>query len=82
VDRGLRELVKAQSASIDDGLRSAFGQAISAVSGLGLPLEETAKQDPAGLDAATAAVKKLERALRTELASTLGALSFSSLDGD
>ena len=82
VDRGLRELVKAQSASIDDGLRTAFRQSITAVSGLGLPLEEVAQQDPAGLDAATGAVKKLERALRTELASALGAMTFSSLDGD
>ncbi|HKO46727.1 MAG TPA: imelysin family protein [Polyangiaceae bacterium] len=83
VDRGLWQLVKAQSATVDHALRSAFSQAIAAVSNLGLPLEEVAQRDPAALDAAAGVVKKLERALKTELASTLGVtMTFSSLDGD
>ncbi|MEI9935730.1 MAG: imelysin family protein [Pseudomonadota bacterium] len=83
VGRGLSELVNAVSVSADDGLRAAFSQAIAAVSNLGVPLEEAAQRDPAALDAAAATVKKLERALRTELASTLGVtLTFSSVDGD
>ncbi len=83
VDRGLSQLVRALSLAVDNELRSAFSQAIAAVSKLGLPLEEVAKRDPAELDVAAATVKKLERALRTELASTLGVtLTFSSVDGD
>jgi predicted lipoprotein len=83
VDHGLSQLVKALSSMADNALRSAFSQAIATVSNLGQPLEEVAKSDLAALDTATAAVKKLERALRTDLASTLGAtLTFSSVDGD
>ncbi len=83
VEHGLAQLVKALSPAVDNGLRSAFSQAIGALSNLGLPLEEIANRDPAGLDAAASAVKKLERALRTDLASTLGVtLTFSSVDGD
>jgi len=83
VDRGLSELVKALSSTVDDSLRSAFREAIAAVTNLALPLEEVAQRDLAALDAAAVTVKKLERALRSELASTLGVtLTFSSVDGD
>lgn len=83
VDHGLSQLVKALSSAVDDRLRASFRQAITAVAGLGLPLEEVAKQNLAALDAAAEVVKKLERALRTDLASTLGVtLTFSSVDGD
>jgi len=83
VDRGLTQLVQALSSPVDARLRASFRQAIAAVSSLGRPLEEVAEQNPAALEAAADAVKRLERALRTELASTLGVtLTFSSLDGD
>ena len=83
VDRGLSELVKAQSSAVDERLRAAFAQALAALSKLGLPLEEVAKRDPAALDAAIDTLQILERALKTELASTLGVTStFSSVDGD
>lgn len=83
VDSGLSQLVKAQSAPVDDHLRSGFSRAISAVSQLGLPLEEVAKRDLGRLDAAAAIVKSLELSLKTELASTLGVtLTFTSGDGD
>ena len=83
VDHGLRQLVSALSGAVDDQIRSTFSQAIAAVSNLGLPLEEVAKQDPGALDAAAGVVKKLERGLKTDLASTLGVtMTFSSLDGD
>jgi len=61
----------------------AFARAIASISDLALPLEEVVKRDFAGLDNAAAAVKKLERTLKTELVSTLGVtLTFSSVDGD
>jgi uncharacterized protein len=83
VERGLSQLVKAQSVVIDAALRAAFSQAIAAVSNLALPLEEVAERNPAALDAAAEAVRKLERTLRSELSSTLGVtLTFSSVDGD
>jgi predicted lipoprotein len=83
VDRGLSELVKAQSPAVDESLRAAFAQALGAVSKLGLPLEEVAKRDLAALDAAVVVLKKLEHALKSELLSTLGvSASFSSVDGD
>jgi len=83
VAHGLSELVKAQSPAVDEGLRSAFSRAISAVSHLGLPLEEIARREPAELDAAANVLKKLERALKSDLASTLGVTSTStSVDGD
>jgi uncharacterized protein len=82
-ERGLCRLVEAQSTPADRALRSAFAQAITAVSDLGGPLEEAAVRDPAGFDAAAASVKKLERALKVDLASLLGVTStFTSLDGD
>jgi predicted lipoprotein len=83
VDRGLSHLVKAQSAAVDDALRSAFKLALSAVSNLGRPLEEVAQQQPAALDDAAEVAEKLEHALKTELTSTLGVTAtFSSVDGD
>ena len=82
-ERGLCRLVAAQSASVDRALRSAFSQAIGAVSNLGAPLEEAAQRDPALFDAGAATVKKLERALKVDLASVLGVTAtFASVDGD
>ncbi len=83
VDCGLSQLVKDSSATVDAGIRAAFRQAIVAVSNLAAPLEEVATQNAAFFDAAAGAVKKLERSLKTELASTLGVtLTFSAVDGD
>jgi predicted lipoprotein len=83
VDRGLNQLVRAQSSAVDAALRSDFGQAIAGVAKLPAPLEELAQPDLGALEAAADVVRKLERALRTELASTLGVtLTFSSVDGD
>ena len=82
-DRGLSALVKARSPALDEALRAAFRDAIGAVEGLGMPLEIAAVRDAAKLESAASVVKKLERALKTELTSTLGlTLTFSSLDGD
>jgi len=83
VDRGLGQLVKDLSPTVDGGIRSDFARAIAAVSNLAMPLEEAVKRDASALDDAAVAVKKLERALKTELVSTLGVtLTFSSADGD
>lgn len=83
VDRGLSQLVKAVSPTVDGAIRAGFRQAIAAVSSLALPLEEVAMRNTALLDGAAGAVKKLERTLKTELASALGVtLTFSSVDGD
>jgi len=82
-ERGLCRLVQAQSPKVDHELRSAFAEAISLVSALGAPIEEAAERDPVRFQAASDAVKKLERALKVELASVLGVTStFSSVDGD
>jgi len=81
--QGLCRLVQAQSAVVDRDLRSAFAQAISLVSALGAPLEEAVEREPERFQAASDAVKKLERALKVDLASVLGVTStFSSVDGD
>jgi len=83
VDGGVSQLVKEISPSVDGSIRSTFARAIASISDLALPLEEVAKRDFAGLDNTAAAVKKLERTLKTELVSTLGVtLTFSSVDGD
>jgi len=83
VQRGVSQLVTALSPALDLALRSAFSRSITAVSDLGLPLEEVAQRDVGALDAAVDALRKLERALKTELTSTLGVtLTFSSVDGD
>jgi len=80
---GICQLVRAQSSTADEGIRSDFRQAIALISNLGLPLEQAAGRDVVALDTAALAVKKLERALKTELTSTLGVtLTFSSVDGD
>jgi predicted lipoprotein len=80
---GLSALVNARSIALDQALRAAFRDAIVGVDGLGLPLEVVAVREAAKLDSATSVVRKLERALKTELTSTLGlTLTFSSLDGD
>ena len=83
VDAGLSQLLKMISPGTDQGLRAAFSRAIHAVADLGLPLEEVAARAPASLEAAADASQQLERALKTDLASTLGVtLTFSSTDGD
>jgi predicted lipoprotein len=83
VERGLSQLVRVLSPSVDGGIRAAFARAIALVSNLSSPLEEVARRDIAALDVAAEAVKRLERTLRMELASTLGVtLTFSSVDGD
>src|SRR6478735_1940224 len=77
-DDGLARLVKARSSTTDDAIRSAFAQAIGLVSNLAAPLEVVARRDLAALEAAIGAVKNLERALRTELVSSLGvSMTFS-----
>lgn len=82
-NQGLCRLVQSRSSVVDGELRSAFADAIAAVSELGAPLEEVALRDPTKLDAAALAVKKLERALKVDLASLLGVtVSFTSVDGD
>lgn len=82
-ERGLCRLVAAQSPAVDRALRLAFAQSITAVTGLGAPLEQVAQRDRASFDAAALAVKKLERALKVDLASVLGVTStFASVDGD
>ena len=82
-EKGLGDLVKASSPTFDALLRASFTQAIDSVRRLAAPLEEVAKRDLASLDAAAASVKRLELAIRTELASALGVtLTFSSGDGD
>ena len=82
-ERGLCRLVAAQSPAVDRALRSAFAQSITAVSDLGAPLEEAAQRDRVRFDAAAVAVKTLERALKVDLASSLGVTStFASVDGD
>lgn len=82
-ERGLCRLVSGQSTTVDSALRSAFAQSITAVADLGGPLEEAAQRDPIRFDAAADAVKKLERALKVDLASVLGVTStFASVDGD
>ena len=82
-DDGLGQLVKARSSTADQAIRSAFAQAISLVSNLAAPLEIVARRDFAALEAAVDSVKNLERALRTELVSSLGvSMTFSSVDGD
>jgi predicted lipoprotein len=82
-EHGLCQLVETKSPPVASSLRSAFTRAVSAVADLGGPLEQVARDKPEIFEAAAAAVKKLERALEVDLASTLGVTStFATVDGD
>lgn len=80
---GLAALVVDLAPKLDPRFKSAFEGARGALQALGGPVEDAARNAPAALDEAAAAVKALELALKTELASVLGVtLTFTSTDGD
>src|SRR5262245_36806534 len=84
-DRGaaIGDLVHAVSEPIDARIRQAFTGAITAVRALGGPLEVVARSDLRTLSAALTALRKLELAIKVDLANALGVtLTFLSGDGD
>jgi predicted lipoprotein len=80
---GLGALVKTAAPAIDQHLRLLFRAALAAVRALDEPLERVAAGDPSRIVRAHAALKDLERALKSELTSALGVtLTFESGDED
>jgi len=82
-EASLATLLRDVAPAIEHNTSKAFAAAISALSAIGAPLEQVVQTDRAPLTAALGALKSLEVALRTELASALGlTLLFTSADGD
>jgi len=79
----LSALVDAVAPAIDAQLRAHFKAALQNVDALDAPLEHIAQRDTTRVKRAYDALKVLERALKTQLPSALGAtLTFDSTDGD
>jgi predicted lipoprotein len=80
---GLSLLVREAAPEIDLHLRAMFHTARVSVQTLGAPLSEVAIGEPQHIYAAHAALKELEKALKSELASALSmTLTFDAVDGD
>ena len=79
----LAGLVESAAPAIHTHAVGAFSAALEAIERLGQPLERAVQTHPAQLTAALEKLKRLEVALRSELASALGVtISFGSRDGD
>ncbi len=82
-DGGLGDLVTAAAPAIDLRVRSAFAAVRDGLAAVGAPLEEAITSRRAAVDSAGTALKALELALKTDLASALGVtLTFTTGDGD
>jgi len=80
---GVTELVRAVAPEIDRSVRAAFVSARQRVDALHQPLERVVLSDPAALDQAAAAAKRLELALKVDATNALGiTLTFQTGDGD
>jgi predicted lipoprotein len=80
---GLAALVKSSAPRINDRLGATFRAAIGVARGLGVPLEDAVMANRSKVEALMAAVKALEIALKSDLASALGVtLDFASADAD
>jgi predicted lipoprotein len=80
---GLSALVKSSAPRINDRVRTTFRDAIGAARGLRVPLEDAVVANRSKVEALMAAVKALEIALKSDLASALGVtLDFASGDAD
>lgn len=80
---GIAVLVGAVAPAVEQHLRASFRSARERVDGLDRSLEQLAQQDQPRIAAAHAAIRALERVLKTEVASALGiTLSFESSDAD
>ena len=80
---GVTELVRAVAPEIDQSVRAAFARARQRVDALQQPLERVVLSDPAAIDQAAAAAKRLELALKVDTTNALGiTLTFQSGDGD
>jgi predicted lipoprotein len=80
---GLSDLVRGVQTPLDVRTRALFADAEAKLRGLGAPLERAFQTDRKGFERAQSALKTLERALKLEVASSLGiTLAFGSADGD
>ena len=83
VDASLATLLRDAAPAIEASTSQAFDAAVRGLASIGAPIEQVVQRDPAPLAAALRALKSVEIALRTELASALGVtIAFTSMDGD
>ena len=82
-DMGLRDMVAQLSTEVSQATTDALKKAIEAVEALPEPLQETAQNDPALVEAAFQAVRDLKNRFRLDVAALLETtLTFSGNDGD
>ena len=82
-DRGISQLVAAQSPETDQAVRDALDGAIRAVEAIPRPYRTALVEHQSDVEAAHEAVKTLKRILATEVVAVLGAtLKFNDNDGD
>jgi predicted lipoprotein len=80
---GLAELVQCSAPRLHDELSSSFSRAIAGLRALSGPIESVLAGDRSSVESALSAVKALEVATKTGMASALGVtLGFDSMDAD
>jgi uncharacterized protein len=80
---GIADLARTSAPTIAESVTHKYTAAIESIRGLGAPIERVVTTDRAKLEAAAAATKALELALKVDLASALGVtITFQAGDGD
>jgi predicted lipoprotein len=82
-DVSVATLVRAVAPAVDQRMQQLLAAAAGSLHGLGQPLEQVLRMDPAPLQAAWTQLRALEVGMRADLASALGVtITFTSGDGD